>query len=52
MKTAETDTYSIKVICPHDIAQIRVIEIIATCETTQLVCTQCGEALEEPKTEC
>ena len=46
------EPYSITVVCPHDIAEIRVIESIATCETTVLVCTECGEELEKPKTEC
>jgi hypothetical protein len=46
------DSYSITEICPHDIAEIRVIESIATCETTVIVCTQCGEHLSTPKTEC
>ncbi|MFE3849110.1 hypothetical protein ACFX5D_14145 [Flavobacterium sp. LB3P45] len=46
------EKYSITVICPHDIAEIRVIESVATCETTVLVCTECGEELEKPKTDC
>ncbi|WP_175513979.1 hypothetical protein [Flavobacterium degerlachei] len=46
------ESYSIIEVCPHDIAEIRVIESVATCETTQLICTQCGEALEPPKTDC
>lgn len=46
------DSYSIKEVCPHDIAEIKVLESVVTCETTQLVCAQCGEALEPPKTEC
>ena len=46
------DNYSITEICPHDIAEIRVIESVVTCETTVLVCTECGEYLSEPKTEC
>lgn len=46
------ESYSIKVVCPHDIATIKVIESVATCETTVLVCTKCGETLEKPKTEC
>jgi hypothetical protein len=44
--------YSITEVCPHDIAETRVIESVATCETTVLVCTQCGKHLTEPKTEC
>lgn len=46
------ENYSITEVCPHDIAEIKVIYTCATCETTQLVCVMCGEALEEPKTEC
>lgn len=46
------EKYSITVVCPHDIAEIKVIESIATCETTVLVCTECGKQLEKPKTEC
>ena len=46
------EPHSITVVCPHDISEIRVIESIATCETTVLVCTECGEELEKPKTEC
>jgi hypothetical protein len=51
-KTLQMEKYSITVVCPHDIAETRVIESIATCETTVLVCTECGEELEKPKTEC
>lgn len=51
-KTPRMDSYSITEICPHDIAETRVIESVATCETTVLVCTQCGEQLSTPKTEC
>jgi len=46
------EKYSITVVCPHDIAKIKVLESIVTCETTVLVCTECGEELEKPKTEC
>ncbi|MDN3673102.1 hypothetical protein QWY99_08585 [Flavobacterium branchiarum] len=46
------ENHSITEICPHDIAKIKVIEIVVTCETTQLVCAKCGEALEPSKTEC
>jgi hypothetical protein len=44
--------YSITKICPHDITKTKVMESVATCETTVLVCTKCGEQLTEPKTEC
>jgi hypothetical protein len=44
--------YSITEVCNHDIAAINVILTSVTCETTQLVCADCGEELEEPKTEC
>ena len=46
------EKYSITVVCPHDIAEIKVLETVGTCETTVLVCTECGEELEKPKTEC
>lgn len=44
--------YSITEICPHDIAEIKVIASVATCETTVLICTVCRKQLEEPKIEC
>jgi hypothetical protein len=44
--------YSITEICTHNISEIRVIKSVATCETTVLVCTECGEHIETPKTEC
>lgn len=43
---------SITVVCTHDIAEIKVLESTATCETTVLVCMECGQELEPPKTEC
>jgi hypothetical protein len=46
------EKYSITEICPHDIAEIKVIESVGTCETTVLVCSECGKELEKPKTEC
>lgn len=46
------EAHSITEDCSHDIAEIKVIATCATCETTQLVCTCCGEALEPPKTDC
>ncbi|MDN3672641.1 hypothetical protein QWY99_06180 [Flavobacterium branchiarum] len=46
------ETYSITEVCSHDIAEIKIISTCVTCETTQLVCSTCGEALEPPKTEC
>jgi hypothetical protein len=51
-KTLTVDSYSITEICLHDIAEIIVIHSVCTCETTVLVCTQCGEQLTQPKTEC
>jgi 50S ribosomal subunit-associated GTPase HflX len=51
-KTLTMVKYSITVVCPHDIAETRVIESIATCETTVLICIECGEELEKPKTDC
>lgn len=44
--------YSITEVCPHDIAEIVVLESVVTCERTVLVCSECGEQLEKPKTEC
>lgn len=44
--------YSIKEICPHNIAYIKILNTSCTCETTQLTCSDCEEALEDPKTEC
>lgn len=44
--------YSITEVCPHDVAYIKVLEIVCTCETTVLTCYDCGEELEKPKTEC
>lgn len=46
------DFYSITEECPHDIAETRVIESIATCETTAVFCIECGKQLTKPKTEC
>lgn len=51
-KTLQMEKYSITVVCPHDIAETRVIESVGTCETTVLVCIECGKQLEKPKTEC
>lgn len=51
-KIFKMEKYSITEVCPHDIAETRVIESVATCETTVIVCTQCGEHLSTPKTEC
>lgn len=51
-KTLRMEKYSITVVCPHDIAEIKVLESIVTCETTVLVCTECGEEIEKPKTDC
>lgn len=51
-KTLQMEKYSITEICPHDIAETRVIESVGTCETTVLICSECGKELEKPKTEC
>jgi len=45
-------SYSITEECPHDIAETRVIESVATCETTAEFCIECGEQLTQPKTDC
>ena len=44
--------YSITEECPHDIAEIRVLDSVATCETTAEFCIECGKQLTQPKTEC
>ena len=44
--------YSITEECPHDIAEIRVLQSVATCETTAEFCVECGEQLSKPKTDC
>ncbi|WP_281233476.1 hypothetical protein [Flavobacterium gelatinilyticum] len=46
------EKYSITEECPHDIAVIRVIESVATCEATALFCVECNKQLSEPNTEC
>ena len=46
------ETRNITKVCPHDISKIKVINACVTCEVTQLVCANCEEALEPPKTEC
>lgn len=45
-------SYSITEVCPHDIVEIRTLAVTCGCETTVLVCTECGEHLEKPKTDC
>jgi hypothetical protein len=44
--------YSITEVCPHEIAEIKVIAVTCGCETTVLICTECKKELEPPKTEC
>ncbi|MBS7234259.1 hypothetical protein KHA90_25010, partial [Flavobacterium psychroterrae] len=46
------ENYSITEVCSHEIAVIRVIESVGTCETTSEFCIECGKQLTEPKTEC
>ena len=38
--------------CPHDQNVLRVIDSVATCETTAEFCTECKKQLSKPKTEC
>jgi hypothetical protein len=45
-------SHSITEICLHDIAELRVIAVAGTCETTVLICSDCGKELEEPNTDC
>jgi len=51
-KTVRMDSFSITEVCTHDIAETRVIESVATCETTAEFCIECGEQLTPKKTEC
>lgn len=44
--------YSVTEVCPHDIAEIKVISTVGTCETSVLVCTECKKQITEPKTDC
>lgn len=46
------EKYTITEVCPHDIAEIKILSVSGTCETSVLVCCNCGEELEEIKTEC
>lgn len=46
------ENYSITEVCPHDIAKIKTLSVSGTCETSVLICCDCGEELEQPKTEC
>ena len=46
------ENYSINEICQHDLAVLKVKAVTCNCETTVLVCVQCGEELSEPITEC
>lgn len=50
-KKKKRKNHSVTEICPHDMAEIKVIASVATCEKTVLVCSQCGEYLSKPKTE-
>lgn len=38
--------------CLHENTQIKVLEVIVTCETTVVICSKCKIHLTEPKTEC
>lgn len=46
------DIYNIEVNCDHLETFLKVIGSAATCETTLIVCTDCGEILSNPKTDC
>ncbi len=46
------ENYSITEVCPHDVAYIKVLDAVCGCEKTVLTCANCGEELEQPKTEC
>lgn len=51
-RSQKNKNYSITEVCPHDIAEIKVIATVGTCETTVLVCTECKEQITESKTDC
>lgn len=51
-KILQMEKYSIIEVCPHHISKIKVIESVGTCEKTVLVCIECDEEIEKPKTEC
>lgn len=38
--------------CEHKNTSTVVLESVATCEKTAIKCTDCGEILTEPKTDC
>ncbi|MWB92960.1 hypothetical protein GON26_01170 [Flavobacterium sp. GA093] len=44
--------YSITEVCPHNIAEIKVLEATCGCEKTVIVCSDCRKELSEPKTDC
>lgn len=37
---------------PEDKVVIAVVEVVCTCETTALYCTECNNFLTEPETDC
>ena len=45
-------TYSITEVCPHDVAEIRVLNVTCGCETTVIMCVECGKKLSEPQIDC
>lgn len=46
------ENYSVTEVCPHWIAETRILSSQCGCETTAEFCTVCGEQLTKPKTEC
>lgn len=38
--------------CKHKQQVIRILAACVNCETTQIVCTDCGAEIEKPKTDC
>ncbi len=48
----QVECYSIEEVCPHWIAETRILSSQCGCETTAEFCFVCGEMLTEPKTDC
>ena len=38
--------------CSHDDTYLKIIDVLATCETTVLFCNTCKTELSQPKTDC
>lgn len=44
--------YSITEVCSHEVAVTVTLSAECGCETTAEFCTECGEQLTQPKTDC